>query len=147
MRNGTPAERFWRKVSKGDTPDSCWAWLGTPRRNGYGQINDGHRQVYVHRFAYELLAGPIPDGLTIDHLCRNKLCVNPAHMEPVTNAENIRRMIPHRNTQRTHCSQGHALDGDNAVPKHPGQWGRQCRVCGDRRTREYRARKRQASTT
>lgn len=86
----TPEARFWANVEKGD---DCWTWLG--RRGGgnarYGVLGVNYRRVYAHRFSYELLVGPIPDGLTIDHLCRNTLCVNPDHLEPVTLQENIRR--------------------------------------------------------
>jgi hypothetical protein len=87
-------ERFWLKVDRQDQGE-CWRWTGAVA-GGYGRfwIGPGRargRPVQAHRFAYELLVGPIPDGLTIDHLCLNKLCVNPAHMEPVTGAENSRR--------------------------------------------------------
>lgn len=87
------AERFWSRVSRGAV-DACWLWTGSIDPGGYGRhylfgFRAGH--VKAHRFAYELEVGPIPDGLTIDHLCRNRVCVNPSHMEPVTLAENIRR--------------------------------------------------------
>lgn len=71
-------------------PNGCWLWTGC-RSNGYGQIGMDGRMMLAHRLAYELIIGPIPTGLHIDHLCRTPLCVNPAHLEPVTPAENIRR--------------------------------------------------------
>lgn len=74
-----------------DTATGCWNWKGRPNSRGYGRINFVGKRVFAHRAMYETLVGPIPEGLTIDHLCRNKLCVNPAHMEPVTAAENTRR--------------------------------------------------------
>lgn len=80
---------FWAKVEKG-TPDECWHWLGSTRE-GYGLIKFAGQVRNAHRVAYELQVGPIPDGLHIDHLCRNRLCVNAAHLEPVTQAENNRR--------------------------------------------------------
>lgn len=83
------AERFWRFVRK---TDSCWLWTGcTSRAYGMFQISRSIPRVYSHRFAYELLVGPIPEGLELDHLCNNPLCVNPAHLQPVTHAENCRR--------------------------------------------------------
>lgn len=84
-------ERFWEKVEK-MAPDGCWFWLASTR-NGYGQIGQWSKGTidYAHRVAYEMLVGPIPAGLVLDHICRNPSCVNPAHLEPVTQAENLRR--------------------------------------------------------
>lgn len=87
----TPVDRFWARVLKTDT---CWLWQGATAGRWnlrYGQTRWAGRVAMAHRVAYELLVGAIPDGLQIDHLCRNPLCVNPAHLEPVTNAENARR--------------------------------------------------------
>jgi hypothetical protein len=85
------SERFWSKVDKsGD----CWLWTGTIT-NRYGRFFLAHgRMTPAHRWAYESLVGPIPEGLTIDHLCRNPPCVNPDHLEPVTVQENVRRALP-----------------------------------------------------
>ncbi len=95
-----PEERFWMKVQLGAT-DECWLWISPQVSfDGYGMFTiSHHNDVYVHRYAYELLVEPIPAGLTIDHLCRKILCVNPAHMEPVTNSENLRRMWQWRKAQ------------------------------------------------
>ena len=79
---------FWRKVrADGD----CWRWTGAVTSRGYGCLGRDGRTILAHRYAYVLTVGPIPDGLTIDHLCGNKRCVRPEHMEPVTGAENTRR--------------------------------------------------------
>lgn len=81
-------ERFWSKVAKTST---CWLWGGSVRANGYGVFSFQARTMLAHRYAYELLSGPIPTGLVIDHLCRVRNCVNPAHLEAVTQSENVRR--------------------------------------------------------
>jgi hypothetical protein len=83
-------DRFWRRVIKAQ-PDECWLWTGTLHR-GYGHFSVSRGVTkYAHRIAYELTIGPIPDGLELDHLCRNKVCVNPQHLEPVTKTENLQR--------------------------------------------------------
>lgn len=74
----------------------CWEWNRYRNEHGYGRLNKaGQRTMYAHRWAYELLVGPIPVGLTIDHLCLNPACVNPEHLEPVTLSENRRRANSH----------------------------------------------------
>lgn len=90
---GDDSARFWSKVDKGD---DCWVWTGWTDRDGYGALDVGGKFTRAHRFAYEELVGPIPEGLTIDHLCRVKHCVNPAHLEPVTAEENTRRSMEAR---------------------------------------------------
>lgn len=87
LRPLTPQGRFWAKVDKG--PD-CWLWTGCVV-NRYGQFKTNGQQFQAHRWAWEELRGPIPDGLVLDHLCRRPLCVNPDHLEVVTQRENIRR--------------------------------------------------------
>lgn len=87
---GRQEARFWSRVER--RLDGCWQWTGPQDHGGYGRISS----IRVHRYAYELLVAPIPEGLTIDHLCQNRLCVNPAHLEPVTMIENIRRGVVNR---------------------------------------------------
>jgi hypothetical protein len=82
--------RFWSKV---DRTGDCWKWTAGLTGSGYGRFRWDGGEVAAHRFAYELLVGAIPDGLQIDHLCRNRACVNPAHMEPITQRENILRGV------------------------------------------------------
>ncbi len=81
--------RFWRKVDK--TP-ACWLWTDTPNHDGYGRFK-ADRKIMAHRFAYEEANGPVPEGLELDHLCRNRLCVRPDHLEAVTHTENVRRAL------------------------------------------------------
>lgn len=128
----TPLERFWAKVNRTET---CWLWTATGTPKGYGQFSpSGSRQVYAHRYAYELLVGAIPDGLTIDHLCRNRRCVNPAHLEPVTRGENtLRGTSPSAiNARRTHCANGHAFTEENTYREGTK---RRCRACARNRKR------------
>lgn len=107
-RGGSLEERLWRRVVKSDDPDGCWLWTG-PKDYGYGRIMHNYRNRSTHRVAYELLVGPIPAGLQIDHLCRTPACVNPAHMELVTRRENILRSdgLTARLARRGECANGH----------------------------------------
>lgn len=115
-------------------PDQCWRWQGRIGRGGYGYIttteNGDKRPRLVHRVSYRLLVGPIPDGLTLDHLCRVRSCVNPAHLEPVPIAVNIDRgfdLAP-TNKRKTHCKRGHPFDEANTY-WIPSGIGRSCRAC------------------
>jgi hypothetical protein len=139
-RRAAPEVRFWEKVDRGDD-DSCWTWLaGTCR--GYGKFRPGGSRpcVMAHRFAYELLIGPIPPGLVIDHLCRNPSCVNPAHMEPVTNAENVMRgYSPHaRNARKDRCKSGHEFTPENTRMTQDGR-SRTCIACMRMKATKFRA--------
>jgi|ERR1017187_200589 hypothetical protein len=104
-------DRFFSKV---DFTGPCWTWTASTGGGGspggdYGQFKAYGKQHYAHRFSYELLVGPIPGGLNIDHLCRNGLCVNPAHLEPVTQRTNLLRGngTCAWNARKTHCLRGH----------------------------------------
>lgn len=118
-----------RMIAKLALDGECWAWTGVTDRKGYARFRGpDYRRVFVHRFAYEMAVGPIPDGLTIDHLCRNRSCCNPAHLEPVTMAENIRRGTQGQFQRRkTHCPSGHPYDEENTYVPPSGE--RQCRTC------------------
>lgn len=106
-------ERFRNKYT-GDTL-GCWLWIGAHSQEGYGlfHLPNPRRMVRAHRFAYEMLVGPIPAGKQLDHLCRRPSCVNPAHLEVVTSRENTLRGTtgPAINAKKTHCPRGHAYDG------------------------------------
>lgn len=134
--------RFARKMVR--RPDGCWIWTGATNDGGYGQLRADDRVQYAHRLAYETFVGPIPDGLQIDHLCRTRLCVNPAHLEPVTQRENILRGESPQalRSRATHCIAGHPLSGGNLYIRPDGK-GRHCRTCQRRRNRETRRRRRQ----
>lgn len=123
-----PIDRFWTHVSF-DT-NECWSWTARLDKDGYGYFNVGHgsREQRAHRFAYTTFVGPIPDGLVLDHLCRNRRCVNPAHLEAVTVRENVIRAGRVRTANVTHCPHGHAYDEANTYV-HPIKGGRVCRAC------------------
>lgn len=112
-------ERFWSKVEK---TDSCWLWKGAIGKKGYGRLTltrtkGIHQYPLAHRIAFILVKGNIPEKLTIDHLCRNRACVNPDHLEIVTVKENVLRGIglSAENARKTHCLRGHPLDGKNLM--------------------------------
>ena len=138
---------FWAKVDRSNGEAGCWNWTGSGTKNGYGQFAKWHgKSAVAHRVAYELLVGEIPAGLTLDHLCRNTRCCNPAHLEVVTIRENVLRgdTIPARNIAKTHCMHGHELSGRNLYVRPDGR--RQCRECKRIwERREYAAVKRLAS--
>jgi len=119
-----------------EQPTGCWNWTAYRNPLGYGQAFFEGRTQQAHRAMYQALVGPIADGMTLDHLCKNPSCVNPDHLEPVTMAENIRRADYSRNgsylAARTHCPRGHEYTEANT---YWNAGSRNCRVCGRSRNR------------
>lgn len=136
-------ERLMEKVVVSD--DGCWEWTGQTNGRGYGVIWTMRHQnkEYVHRLSYEFVHGPIPAGLEIDHLCRNRGCVNPAHLEAVTRRVNQLRgySVSGRNARKTHCPKGHEFTPENTY--FPPTGGRQCVQCRREYREEHRARLRE----
>jgi hypothetical protein len=135
MPRKTVSERFWSKVDKSG---SCWLWLAGKGSHGYGMFDAGYGMTCAHRVAYELVIGDIPAGLELDHLCRNRVCVNPSHLEPVTSQENTRRGDAGKNNAvKTHCPAGHEYNQANTyVYKNR----RNCRRCRNPAVRKGRVR-------
>ena len=124
-----PAERFAAKTVR--TASGCIDWTASVNNKGYATFTVAPgRTVVAHRYAYEVHVGPIPAGMVLDHLCRNRACVNPDHMEPVTQSENLLRAVGmgRANARKTHCPAGHPYSGDNLylAPSRPN---RMCRTC------------------
>lgn len=129
--------KFWMGVKRNG---GCWEWQGSLTR-GYGTFAPKRFVLLrAHRVAYELLRGSIPDGLELDHLCKNPSCVNPQHLEPVTHAENCRRGdgFGGRNARKDACDAGHPLSGANLYVDPKGR--RQCRTCRAEQARAFRER-------
>ena len=130
---GEAMESFWRRVRK---TDDCWIWTGNRGgSSGYGIFSYNKKRVVAHRFSYESLVGPIPVGLSIDHLCKNPPCVRPEHLEPVTQKENVLRGIgpTAENSRKVSCPLGHKYINDLDWKGKPR---RQCRVCKNQKRRK-----------
>jgi hypothetical protein len=141
-------DRFWAKVDlKGPTPADraelgpCWLWLGTKDNYGYGVFSIAGQNFKAHRLSYHHVNGGVDDALTLDHLCRQKDCVYPGHLEAVDAAENTRRANP----RRTHCLRGHEFTPENTYIKPNRSQG--CRACNNLLHRKYRARRLDRLTT
>lgn len=118
----------------------CWQWIASKDKWGYGKFHLG-KDTLAHRVSYKHFVGPLPDDLEIDHLCRNRSCVNPQHMEPVTKRENtLRGIAPSAiNARKTHCQNGHKFTSQNTYMRPDGDRG--CRQCNADASQRYRLRK------
>lgn len=137
----TLRDRFWAKVDKsGD----CWIWTGAQTLREYGQIKIDKKSAMAHRIAWQLEVGAIPEGLEIDHLCRNHSCVRPEHLEPVTHVENLARspvMNWSGRKTETHCGHGHLLSAENTYMYPSGR--KACRICKRSHAKKHKALRRQ----
>ena len=124
-RVSRPLTDFYDRI-KFNEQTWCWDWQGEITWGKYGRISIRRKRVLVHRFSYELFKGKIPDGLEIDHLCRNRKCCNPQHLEAVTRSTNLSRGHNH-NRDKNHCPQGHPYSGKNMITRKNGS--RECRQC------------------
>lgn len=127
----TVEERFWAKVNK---TEDCWLWTGGLDKKGYANLNVEGRSTKAHRWSWEQVNGPIPDGLHIDHLCRVRHCVRPDHLEPVTLAENNRRQA---DALYPTCKRGHPWTPENTGTVTRGGW-KTCRKCNAERMQRRR---------
>jgi hypothetical protein len=128
------AQRFWSKTAPPEPDTDCWLWTGRCRDDGYGRFSVDGLWKTAHRFAYEMLVGPVPEGLELDHLCRNRRCVNPSHLEAVTHQENMRRSPILGAKPKTHCPHGHSYS--TAYIRKDGS--RKCRECSTIKERQRR---------
>lgn len=140
-----PLERFAEKV---DFSGVCWEWTACRHKKGYGQFRAGMMR-QAHLWLWEQVVGPVPEGLELDHLCKNRGCVNPDHFEPVTHQVNIARsesnsvalkaVWARKHAERTHCSKGHEFTKENTM-RYPGK--RMCRTCNTAKARAWHAARR-----
>lgn len=153
MRTGRPkkllAHRLLSKI-RPDLQTGCWVWQGAPNPKGYGVLWVNRRNQMAHRVVYEFYKGMIPSGMQLDHLCRNRICANPWHLDPVTSQVNLLRgeTIAALRAGQTACIWGHPFDVENTYPcAVRGHTYRACRRCKTVKARIYNARKKGVELT
>lgn len=136
LRAITPVQRWVAKIALPVEEEDCWEWIGAKNETGYGKFNLLGKAVRAHRFGYQAFVGPIPDGLVLDHVCRNPGCVNPIHLRAVTQRENTLsgHGIMAGFAKQSHCKRGHLFDERNTRSAKHGN-GRYCRTCAKDRER------------
>ncbi len=123
-------ENIWKHIVVPKDPNACWEWTGFRHDDGYGIMGFNNQNYMAHRFVYEYLVGEIPDGLTINHDCRNRACMNPKHLSPMTFEENISLgdfSTNNHNKKKTHCPKGHNYSKENLYFRPDGR--RECLIC------------------
>lgn len=141
-RAAAPLDERIHKLSV-PTDTGCWEWAAAISNSGYGVLTlaKPRRNAFAHRVSYEAFTGPIPDGMQVDHLCRNRICVNPEHLEAVSPRTNVLRgnTVAAAQASKVSCDHGHEFTPENT---YVTRWGRrQCRACNRARSASYRARK------
>jgi hypothetical protein len=152
MSDATWSERFWPKVDRENSPNGCWLWTAARFKaaGGYGAFRFEGKTQRAHRVAYRMLVGPIPEGLVLDHRCREPRCVNPAHLEPVTDRVNVverGQTIMAAKVRQTHCLRGHPLTDDNVWRYGTSRECKKCHAIRGLRRREKQIEKDGRMTT
>ena len=129
-------ERFTQKIAEPfDVHNDCWLWTACKNRRGYGEFQFNGKRTHAHRVAYQLFVGPIPEGYHVDHMCKNKACVRPDHLQVLTHFESTRQA----QGDKTHCPRGHEYSEINTYRHRDGS--RQCKTCHIEWERIYRGRR------